>query len=165
MDESKATLDNSYKAHGNMIQFLFVNGWAPKPLTKQRGSWMIFNGKNGRTTCYAHIQREQEILLFYVVAPFAIPPERRLLMAEFITRVNFHFRLGNFEMNWDDGMLRFKSSVNFQGIELSEALMKYPLYFAALTMDQYLPGLKWVMSGEMSSNEAFITIQKQISSN
>jgi len=48
--------------------------------------------------------------LIFTVAPVVIPEEHRLKMAEFISRANYGLILGNFEIDFLAGELRFKAA-------------------------------------------------------
>ena len=82
-----------------------------------------------------------EQLLFYVMMPFKIPEEARNTIAEFITRANYGLRVGNFEMDFTDGEIRYKTSIDVEGDHLSSALVKPLVYTNVTIMDKYLPGI------------------------
>lgn len=44
--------------------------------------------------------------------PLAADENNRLAVAEYLTRVNFNMRNGNFELNMEDGEIRFKTYVH-----------------------------------------------------
>ena len=79
--------------------------------------------------------------LFYVIAPVKAPEEVRAAVAEYITRANYGLRIGNFEMDYTDGEVRYKSSLDFEGGGTYGTLIKNTIYPAVQTMDFYLPGL------------------------
>jgi hypothetical protein len=51
------------------------------------------------------------------------PTERRDEVARFVTRANWGLTAGNFELDYDDGQLRFRSSFAFTGMELTEPMI------------------------------------------
>jgi hypothetical protein len=69
-------------------------------------------------------------------------------VAEFISRVNFGLVSGNFEMDWTDGEVRFKTGIELTGVtpttELVAALVQ-PNLSAVL---RYLPDLLMVIRNE-----------------
>lgn len=109
---------------------------------------MGFSGQNGNWTCYAQAREEDEQFLFYAICPLTIPENRRSAVSEYLTRANYGMVVGNFEMDLDDGEVRFKSSVDVQDVELSPALVRNAVYPAALMMDKYLPGLIGILGGK-----------------
>ena len=83
-------------------------------------------------------------------------------MAEFITRVNYGMVLGNFEMDYDDGEIRFKTSIDLEGAMLTDDLVKPLVYANCLMMDKYLPGIMQVISG-LPADVAVIGIENPVS--
>lgn len=53
-----------------------------------------------------------------------VPEDRRLALAEFLTRANYGLFIGNFEMDWQDGEVRYKTSIDVAGDRLSTALVQ-----------------------------------------
>jgi hypothetical protein len=68
-------------------------------------------------------------------------------------------RIGNFEMDYSDGEVRYKSSLDFEGEPLTTPLIKNAIYPAVQTMDRYLPGLMSVVYGDKSPSEAITEIE------
>ena len=88
-----------------------------------------------------------------------VPSEVRPAVAEYITRANYGLRVGNFELDYSDGEVRFKSSVNFEGEELTFGMLRNALYPAVHTLDRYLPGLLRVSFGGATPLEAIEEIE------
>lgn len=83
-----------------------------------------------------------------------MPEDRRLSIAEFIARANYGLVLGNFELDFIDGELRFKTSIDVDGTELPPELIEPVVYANVLTMDQYMPGIMAVIKAEKTPLEA-----------
>ena len=79
--------------------------------------------------------------------------------AEFIARANYGLRIGNFELDFNDGEIRYKSSLDFEGAELTPSLIRNTIYPAVQTLDRYLPGLMKVMYGAATSQDAIAEIE------
>jgi len=115
---------------------------------------MSFQGKNGKWTCYAQSREDQFLFFFYSVCPVNVPDEKRELMAEFITRANYGLKIGNFEMDFSDGELRYKTSLDVENDRLTAALISNLVYANVWTMDRYLPGILSLLYSEVSAVEA-----------
>jgi hypothetical protein len=100
----------------------------------------VFDGANGRCPCYVHTREADAQFVFYSVLPVNVPPPRQAAVVEFITRANYGMNIGNFEFNYDDGEVRYKTSVDVEGSDLAPALVKQLVYANVTTMDLYLPG-------------------------
>ena len=122
---------------------------------------VTFEGTNGRWECRAWILDDDEEFLFFSIAPVAVIEQHRAAMAEFITRANFGLVLGNFEMNYGTGELRYKTSIGVQGAVLSTALVKQVVYANVAVMDKYLPGIMLVASGRVAPEAAIADIESE----
>jgi len=80
-------------------------------------------------------------------------------VAEFITRANYGRRNGNFEMDFNDGELRYKSFNNCDGIVPSAEIIKDSLIIPALMIDRYGDGLVSVLFGMQSPKDAIDAIE------
>jgi hypothetical protein len=85
---------------------------------------MTFQGKNGKWTCYAQVHEEQPIFFFFSVCPVNVPEDKRLSMADFLTRANYGLKVGNFEMDFSDGEIRYKTSINVENDQLTHAIIR-----------------------------------------
>jgi len=150
---------NGLLGFATLGQFLEEDGWHPQQLEDRTIYRMGFAGHNGDTTCWAHVLVDLEIFLFYVQWPIKVPEKARPAMAEYLTRANYGLRLGNFEMDFSDGEVRYKSSLDFEGATLSPDLIKHAIYPAVQTMDRYLPGMMAVVYGGKSPAEAIEEIE------
>jgi len=150
---------NGWRAFATLGQFLQDDGWYPQPLEDKTLYRVYFNGDHSELRCYAQILIELEQLVFYVIAPVKATPEMRLATAEYLTRANYGLRIGNFELDFNDGEIRYKSSVNFKKDALTPTLIKNAIYPAVHTMDYYLPGLMSVLYGSKTAAEAIASIE------
>jgi hypothetical protein len=97
--------------------------------------------------------------VFYSVSPVNVPEHKRPEIAEFITRANYDMVIGNFEMDYGDGEVRFKTSIDVEGTELTPELLKPLLYANVLMMDQYLPGIMSVIYADVSPETAVAQVE------
>ena len=73
---------------------------------------------------------------------------------KFLTRANYGMMIGNFEMDFTDGEIRYKTSIDVEGDKLSSALIKRLVYANVMMMDEYLPGIVSVTEGDMEPKDA-----------
>jgi hypothetical protein len=151
--------ENGLQAFDGLGRFLEEDGWYPQRLDDRFIYRMGFSGKNGQTVCFAQVRVDLEQFLFYVIAPVKAPEDVRPAVVEFITRANYGLRIGNFEFDYDDGEVRYKSSLDFEGLPLSDALIKHAIYPAVQTMDRYLPGLMEVIYSDKPPIDAIAEIE------
>ena len=151
--------ENALQAFDTLGQFLGEDEWHPQRLDEKYVYRAGFSGKNGNTTCFAQIRVDLDQFLFYVVAPVKAPEDLRQAVAEFVTRANYGLRIGNFEMDFGDGEVRYKSSLDFEDAVLTSELIRNTIYPAVQTTDRYLPGLMAVIYGGKSPAEAVAEIE------
>lgn len=140
-------------------RFLEDDGWFPARLDGIPGYAVGFQGDHGVFRGVAEILVEIEQFVFYVVHPDRVPPPHRAAVAEAITRANYGMRIGNFELDYADGEVRYKSSLDFEGELLTPALIRNAIHSAVLTMDRYAEAIRAVGQGERSPSAAIAAVE------
>lgn len=97
---------------------------------------MSYQGSNGKWTCYADANDEKHTFCFYSVCPINIPEEFRQSAAEYIARANYGLRIGNFELDFNDGEVRFKTSIDVENDRLVAPLIGNLVAANLWTMDR-----------------------------
>ena len=143
-------------------QFLEEDGWTPQRLEDQYVYRVFYSTAHGDLACFAQLRVDLEQFLFYVLAPVRSPQSQRLAVAEYITRANYGLRIGNFELDFSDGEVRYKSSIDFEGETLTPNLIRSVVYPAVQTMERYLPGLLSVTYGGRTPEEAIQQIEEEM---
>jgi hypothetical protein len=151
---------NGLRAFDAVGQFLKEDGWNPQRMEDQHVYRVGFSGKNGQLTCFAQVRVELEQFLFYAYAPIKAPEPQRAAVSEYLTRANYGMRIGNFEMDYNDGEVRYKSSLDFEDVTLLPELVRNAIYPAVRTMDDYLPGLLEIIYGGKEPEEAIAEIEE-----
>jgi hypothetical protein len=141
------------------ISFFEEDDWTFTQFEGQPILQLGFRGESGQWNCYAQAREEQAQFLFYSVCPVNAPEERRPAVAEFVTRANYGLFIGNFELDLDDGEIRYKTSIDVEGDRLSPALVQQLVYANIFTMDRYLPGIMRVIYGDASPMEAIAQVE------
>lgn len=140
-----------------VVDFLVQDDWHFQLVKPERLESPV-QGKNGMWLCGVEIGRGQ-ICVVYSYCPVAIPMALRPPMAEFITLANYGLFVGNFEMDFRDGELRFKTSIDLDESDLPPALVRPLIYHNVTTMDQYLPGIMMVVHGGVSPRIAVAQVE------
>lgn len=115
--------------------------------------------KNASYRIIIQTLEEQLQTVVYVVYPNAVPEGMRAIIAEFATRANYGMRIGNFELDMDDGELRYKVSVDVEGSSLTERAVELMISAAVSTADRYYPGVMNVLFGGASAVNAIALIE------
>ncbi|MDO8969247.1 MAG: YbjN domain-containing protein [Saprospiraceae bacterium] len=143
----------------DLVEFFTGDEWSPEQIEDQPVLKMDFEGDNGKWTCLAFAYDERERLVFASVLPVDIPEEKRAVAAEYITRANFGMEIGNFEMDYSDGSVQFRTSVDIEGGELTPKMIQNLAYVNVTVTDQYLPGLVMVLEGDATPEEAIEKVE------
>jgi hypothetical protein len=101
------------------------------------------------TTYLRVLPREQ--IVIYSKPDIQVPEPKRLIMAEFLTRANFGIVVGNFEMDFEDGEVRFKTSIDSSGEVFSSTILVNLLNGNLANTNCYLPGVMGVAFGDLSA--------------
>lgn len=139
--------------------FFEEDGWPITQLQERSVLQTGFQGDSGQWTCYAQVREDAEQFIFYSLCPVNAPEDMRPWVAEYLTRANYGLFLGNFEMDFEDGEIRFKTSIDVEGGELTTALVRQLVYANIVMMDRYLPGLLKVIYGGLSPSEAIAQVE------
>ncbi|MBW4659722.1 MAG: YbjN domain-containing protein [Drouetiella hepatica Uher 2000/2452] len=160
-DSEEDTDDDDESILETVIDFFTEDDWTFTKLQGQSTLQVACQGENGRWNCYAQAREDQEQFVFYSIYPDIAPEDKRLTMAEFLTRANYGLIIGNFEMDFDDGEIRYKTSIDVEGDLLTTDLIKQLVYANIMMMDHYLPGIQAVMDSRLSAAEAISQIESQ----
>jgi hypothetical protein len=143
-----------------MLKFFQEDDWKVTQLEGEPILSMGVSGKNGRWRCYAKSREEQKQFVFYSICETKVPEGRRQALAELLTRANFGMVIGNFEMDFNDGEIRYKTSIDVDGDHLNSTLIKNIVYTNVVMMDRYLPGILSTIQGTTSPKEAIEAIEQ-----
>ena len=142
-----------------MLAFFKEDEWPYTQIEDHPMLRMNFKGDNGRWFCIAQAREEQQEFVFYSVCEVNAPENKRPVVAEFLTRANYGLYIGNFEMDYRDGEICFKTSIDVEGDRLTAALIKSLVYANVTLMDRYLPGIMSVIYADMPAEEAIHRIE------
>jgi len=142
------------------IEFFTQEGWRFEQLEGKPIVRMGFKGDNGSWMCFAQAKEDKHQLLFYSIMESNVPENKRPEIAEFVTRANYGLQIGNFEMDFSDGEIRYKTSIDVEGGELTLKMIRTLVYVNILMMDRYLPGIMSVLHAGTSPAAAIAQVEK-----
>ena len=140
--------------YASMCRFFDEEEWPYLAIEGESAVKLSCTGNNGEWTCYSQIREEPARFLFYSVYNAKALEPRRAAVAEFITRVNYGMVLGNFEMDFTDGEIRYKTSAYLQSLVPAKDFYHTLVYTNLLVTDKYLPGLMSVIYAGMAPEQA-----------
>jgi hypothetical protein len=137
-----------------MAEFLDGRGWKftveqDKPLLQT-----VANGKTGRWHCVAIGGSDNEHLIFLSLLPVDAPPEKRVAVSELLTRINYQLAHGCYEMGFDDGEIRFRTSIPVISGQVQSEMLEYLVFANLCAFDNNFGAIMQVLYGECSAKAA-----------
>lgn len=145
-----------------IVKFFEAEDW---PVELQADALKLrtgYIGEQGRWRCYAVVDEEKAQVAFYSIYPEHALPERYAAVAEFLHRANFGLVLGNFEFDYDDGEIRFRTGMDVENVKVTLDLLVPLVYANVAQMNRYFGGLKQVLTTESTPEEIIRTIEANL---
>ena len=142
-----------------VVDYLNEDDWKYNIVKDDTALVLSFRGRSGSWQCFANVDEERQWFSFFSILPSNVPEEKRPIIAEFITRANYGLVIGNFEMDYNDGEVRYKTSIDVEGGELSPKMIENMMQANLMTMDRYFPGLMSVLYGGRDPAESIAEIE------
>jgi hypothetical protein len=120
-----------------------------------------FEGTNGRWAVYLKLDDAKQLVAVYSVSPVSAPRELMAELAELLTRANFNLPMGNFELDLDDGEIRFKTALDVEGAALTVQLVRRLVLTNVVAMDLYLPAVLAVVEKGVEPKEALARAERR----
>jgi len=126
-----------------------------------RSFFFSFRGNNHRFDFWAIINEKGNVLAVYVILPFTATRDKRSLVAEFLHRANYDMMIGNFEIDYNDGEIRFKTSVDFMEYPVEPEVINRMIDTSLAMADIYTPGLGVLIYADFTPEQAIDKVEKQ----
>lgn len=121
-----------------VIDYFETEGWS-YIVGKDKSSLKLqHKGKNGQWKCIAIAREKEQEFIFYSVCPLTPTEENKLAIAELITKINYGLTVGNFDLDFATGTIRYKTSINVKGDYLSYEMIDNLIKTNVAVMDKYL---------------------------
>ena len=155
MKKENRAHENGLKGLKNVEKVLTGMGWKPETTDTEGLLLVDFSQEDiPVVNATADVRIDYERFLYYLNFRGQASPKYRQETMEFVTRVNYDLITGNFELNLDNGSLRFKSSIDFTEAELSEILIRDIIKSAKDVVELYGDALMEVMKGKKKAIQA-----------
>ncbi len=160
MENKNSRRENGFNAFSRLHKFLKSDGRSPKQIEERQVYWFRYNSKKEQFLCYAEIIINQNLFVFYIVNPDNVPKKSRVLVSELLTRLNWGMYIGNFELDYDDGQIRFKSSLDFKDEMLTDNLIRGVIYTSIRMMDTHKLFINSVLQGHRTPLEVINELEE-----
>lgn len=115
---------------------------------------MSYEGEHGSWPLYARVYEERDQVAVLCTLTDLVAPKARKSVAELLARANFDLPYGNWEMDFDDGEVRFRTSIDVSRATLTTGLLDPMVRTGLSLVDEFLPSLRAVASGTLSPAKA-----------
>lgn len=97
----------------------------------------------GNYQCIIDVNDEDKIVIIYAILGSLVEPKKRNRIAQLLTRVNFGIRIGNFEMDYDDGQIRYKTSIDYDGVnDFDDSFLENLILINLTTTDKFYQAIE-----------------------
>ena len=107
----------------------------------------------------AAVDAESELFQVFGYSPVRVPEGARLAVAETIARANYGLKVGKFEMDFEEGELRFQAAQILTEDSLEESVIDRLLSTTMSMLDMYLPAVLSVIYGNELPKDAIKCVE------
>ena len=138
-----------------VLDFIKDNGWSYDSMSEPNRFEVFVNGHNTTVRLTLNACNEKQYLLVWGALPNKIPEPNRQAVGEFLHRVNYRLRAGNFEMNYNDGEVLFRMFIDVEDMNLSRAVLERVIVLPVLMLDRYYIAIMAICFGDDTPEQAF----------
>lgn len=114
----------------------------------------VLGGDNGTYDVAIAVSDEDDLIEVYVLHDLCVPEDKRLAVAEYITRMNSRFGQAKYEFDMDTGELEVACIADLTNTTPSPELIEILIQLPAAVADTGYPGLVAVVQGDKSPKAA-----------
>ena len=113
-----------------------------------------FRGEVGTYRIFARIDADDSLFQVFGHSPVRVPPGSRPAIAEAVARINCGLKVGKFEMDCDEGELRFQAAQILPDDDLDEQTIQRLIGTTMSMLNIYLPAVLSVIYGNELPKDA-----------
>ena len=141
-------------AYEKLIQHLDENDVSYMTCDEKQSVYADFRGQVGTYRVVVQVNDDDELLHVVGFAPVRVQEGSRSAIMETITRANLGMKVGKFEMDLDDGELRFYAAQILMHGRLEDAVIERMMGTTVSMLDMYLPAVLSVIFGNELPQDA-----------
>ncbi len=144
----------------SVVAFLQEDDWRYEEIPGELAIRFSFSGKNARYECFGQANEDHEIFVFYSIVPIRVAEAQRQTVAELLARINYGLNIGNFELDMNDGEIRYKTSIDVEGGELTGRMVETLIAVNISTTDRYFAAFTDVLYAGVAPLEAVGRVER-----
>ena len=122
------------------------------------GVSFFINGGMGSYRVFASVDSESELFQIFCYVPIRFQ-NHLLAIGEVVNRANYGLRVGKFEMDVDDGHVRFQIHQILEGVGVGEEIIDRMITTALAMCERYLPAFLAVHCGSSTAKIAVAEVE------
>ncbi len=107
----------------------------------------------------ARVEVEADLFQVFGYSPLRVPEGCRPAIAEAVARANYGLRLGKFELDLDDGEMRFQVAQVLTGDSVGEEVIDRMISTSINMLDMYLPAFLSVIYANELPQDAILRVE------
>ena len=114
-----------------------------------------YTGDNGNWKIAIAVFEDEGEIMAVSVMPDPVPYDRRRIVSEFIARMNYGFVIGGFDIDFDDGEVRYKAGTSIPSTGITVEMIQPLIISGIVNADEhFFSTFVEIMSGEKTPAEA-----------
>lgn len=142
-----------------IVQFFREDNWQFQQLEGRPVLALQSQGKNGTFASFAEAHDKQDVFIFYTYCSVKAPEAKRLPVSILLTRANYQLMIGNWEFDFEDGEIRYKTSIDVEHDRLSVPLVRNMVLRNLSMVDRYTPAIMAVIYGNKQPLDALREVE------
>lgn len=111
-------------------------------------------GKNGQWRCLVAVGGNEDHVIFLSFFPCVVPPHKRAACSELLSRINFGLTHGCFELDFEDGEVRFRTCIPVIEGQVAPEMVEYLVFTNLFAVDRFFGPIMSVVFADVSPKEA-----------
>lgn len=116
---------------------------------------------SGQFQGYFLIDEETDCVQFHLVLPITVPATQLQTASEFICRVNYGLLIGHFDIDLDDGEVRYRTSIILHDAPTNANTIRNVMYPTLMMVDHYFPAFMKVIYGDTKPIDAIAILDDE----
>lgn len=146
-----------------LCQALNEDGWEYEYDEKNQFVRLKVCGVSTDFSVFVIVDEEQESILCNTYIQQNIPEIKRAIICEFMNRANYELENGNFEMDMDEGAIRYRTFLDLSDAIASKEQILNLIWNGPQCFDTYYPGLMKILYGDYSADKAAALCMEDVS--
>jgi hypothetical protein len=151
--EGRLTMNAAYE---KLIQHLDDQNIGYWTRSEDRSICTDFRGEVGTYRIFAQVDADSGLFQVFGYSPVLVPAGARAVIAEAVARTNFCMQVGKFELDYDQGDLRFHAAQILSDDDLEDETIGRLLGTTMVMLNTYLPAFLSVIYGNELPKEALM---------